>query len=155
MDHDAYVTQTFGNALWLASEIAVKPPSCLVQISGLQAQLHEKSSQLQETMQQHTLHSSGLSQERQQLAHQVCTALALAGCIAKLLCFNVDKLLECDAVCWPSLLLTVCERPVFLEISHCLCCHFDISPWANQPYFTSFRALSPTLPQFMHAGNMT
>lgn len=43
---------------------------CLLQVTELQEQLQARDKQMQGVMQQHTAHSSGLSQERQQLLDQ-------------------------------------------------------------------------------------
>ena len=48
----------------------VAHPLCLLQVTELQEQLQGRDKQMQGVMQQHTAHSSALSQERQQLLDQ-------------------------------------------------------------------------------------
>jgi len=48
---------------------------CLLQVTELQGQLQARDRQMQGVVQQHTAHSSGLSQERQQLLDQACISL--------------------------------------------------------------------------------
>jgi len=49
---------------------------CLLQVTELQEQLQARDRQMQGVMQQHTAHSSGLSQERQQLFDQARVPLS-------------------------------------------------------------------------------
>ena len=48
----------------------VAHPLCLLQVTELQEQLQGRDKQMQGVVQQHTAHSSALSQERQQLLDQ-------------------------------------------------------------------------------------
>ena len=48
---------------------------CLLQVTELQEQLQARDKQMQGVMQQHIAHSSGLSQERQQLLDQASFSL--------------------------------------------------------------------------------